>query len=99
MVSFRVGTASLLIINQNSFIHSANLVIVTVLMETVMSKFDQLLQNNAEIDGVKTEGDLPSYNDGLAWNTLEATCGLSGNEFRAIRSPIDSSIIQSQQGK
>ena len=69
------------------------------------NKFDQLLQNNAEIrtklllDKVVTKGDLPSYNDGLAWNTLEATCGLSGNEFRAIRSPIDSSIIQSQQGK
>ncbi len=67
-----------------------------------MSKFDQLLHNNAEIkrklllDGVVKEDDLPSFNDEWAWNNLEAKCGLSGNEFRALRKVIKPSTIQSQ---
>ncbi len=72
-------------------------------MHTEMSKFDQLLHNNAEIkrklllDGVVKEDDLPLYNDEIAWKDLKTTCGLVGNEFREIRKAIQPSATQSTQ--
>ena len=75
------------------------------MIETEMSKFDQLLHNNAEIkrklllDEVVKEDDLPPFNDEIAWKDLKTTCGLLGNEFRAIRKAIEPSTIQSQRGK